>query len=145
MITKESKALHPLILAAMKEHHIGRLVAAFEGSGDSGGFEEITAYQDQSAWDETRVDLEKIDLGKHKIHTGTDYSGANPQGKPIFKEERLSLAEACQEIGYAVLESRHSGWEIDAGSSGEIVFYLDGRIALKFVEHVEEYDEEVTL
>jgi hypothetical protein len=90
----------------------------FDGVGDSGQIDGITAYQDSSI-----VELPSAPLTIHQVHFGT----ADPS------TASLPLHEAIEVLCYDCLEQVHGGWENNDGAYGTFTFDVSERtIALEF-------------
>jgi hypothetical protein len=96
------------ILDALAAGAITLVLVQFDGIGDSGQIEDITAMRGDAS-----VPLPEATV---KIHTA-EWGAVDP----VIKE--LPLAEAIETLCYDFLEDKHAGWEINDGSFGE--FQID--------------------
>jgi hypothetical protein len=96
------------ILDALAAVGIRRVVVAFDGSGDSGQVESITAFDSQG----TERELPTIDIEVSVL----DFWGTTPPSS------QHTLAEAIDGLVWSLLERTHGGWENDDGGYGEISF-----------------------
>lgn len=95
----------------------------FDGSGDSGQIESVTARAG-----ETPADLPAVEVAiATPIHDG---SGLN--------HLTVGLGDAIEELAYGFLEETHGGWEINEGAFGEFTFDVAERsIELGYNERIE--------
>lgn len=120
--------LHPAnkaaLFAVLRDAGITGIHVHFDGYGDSGQIEGVTAF----GADGTECPLPDLPVTIRKIYFGQD------------KPETLSepLAEAIETLAYAFLESTHGGWENNEGAYGEFVFDVEaGTITLDYNERIE--------
>lgn len=120
--------LHPAnkaaLFAVLRNADISKVIVRFDGYGDSGQIEEITAF----GADGTECPLPDLPVTIRKIYFGQD------------EPETLSepLAEAIETLAYAFLESTHGGWENNEGAFGEFSFEVAaGSITLDYNERYE--------
>ena len=106
------------VFEALQAAKITSVEVEFDGEGDSGQIEAITAYQDM-----TLVELPSTPLTLHQVQFGaTDPSTATQ-----------SLWEAIETLCYDGLEQEHGGWENNDGAYGTFIFDVSKRmIALEF-------------
>lgn len=112
------------LLKALGEQGIAKVLVCFDGAGDSGQIEEVMALGDDGAErpiPEVAVALQKIAFGDSAPQTGTE-----------------TLGEAIESLAYALLQSRHGGWENNAGAYGDFTFDVAaGLITLEYNERYE--------
>lgn len=128
--------LHPVnktaLFAVLRDADISKVVVRFDGYGDSGQIEEVTAFGPEDG----ERSLPASEVAITKIYFGQD------------EPETLSepLAEAIETLAYAFLESTHGGWENNEGAYGEFRFDVAaGTITLDYkerIESVEHYSHE---
>lgn len=128
--------LHPAnkaaLFAVLRDADITGIHVHFDGYGDSGQIEGVTAFGADGA----ECPLPDLPVTIRKIYFGQD------------EPETLSepLAEAIETLAYAFLESTHGGWENNEGAFGEFVFDVAaGSITLDYnerFESVEHYSHE---
>ena len=98
---------------------ITRVAVIFDGQGDSGQIEDISAFSEAN---------KPIKLPRKRLTIRTaksDGSGAD--------ETTLPVQEAIEGLCYELLEDKHEGWEINEGAYGEFVFDVaTGEITLTF-------------
>jgi hypothetical protein len=103
---------------ALQDAGITKVIVEFDGCGDSGQIEAITAF----AGDDT-VALPAITIEIAEASWGS----------PEITRSRLSTREAIEHVAYNYLEEQHGGWEIDGGAFGEFTFDVTSRnIVLTF-------------
>lgn len=117
--------LHPAnkasLFAALAGAEIAKVVVTFDGYGDSGHIENIELDGDTTALPPTPVELARTDFGSTEVEQITE-----------------PLNEAIETFCYALLESKHGGWENNEGAYGEFVFdVLADTITLDFNYRVE--------
>ena len=99
---------------------ITRVVVTFDGQGDSGQIEDIQPETDGNAVD---LPASHIDF----LYAG--YDGHPPEA------QRLTLANALEELCYDLLRDSHAGWENNDGAYGEFTFDVAaGTITLDYNE-----------
>jgi hypothetical protein len=92
--------------------------AEFDGEGDSGQINEITAHKGT-----TVVPLPALSVTLQRASWG---SGE-------LKPEQTTLREAIETLCYGYLSQEHGGWENDDGGFGEFTFHVaEARIDLDF-------------
>jgi hypothetical protein len=115
-----SKLMHALQAAGVK-----KVVASFDGYGDSGNVETI-------AYEPATDGSAEVSDSPHQV---TDW----PQdGEPQRTVRNYTLDELVEEVCYALLGTGHPGWEINSGSYGE--FLIDpaaNSVRLTFNERIE--------
>jgi hypothetical protein len=111
------------ILAALAATGVAFVIVRFDGSGDSGQIEEVSAFANGDL-----IDIPNI---KAEISTPTwDGSKLEPR--------TLSLSAAIEQLAYDLLEETHDGWEINEGAYGEFSFDVGGNaIKLDYHERIE--------
>lgn len=120
----EAKKLIPqnkaTIFNALALLEITRVVVNFDGEGDSGQIEEIQPEKDGA----------EAELPSSQI----DYLDACYNGEPP-KVQLLNLADALENLCYALLRDTHDGWENNDGAYGEFTFDVAaGTITLDYNE-----------
>lgn len=128
--------LHPAnktaLFAVLRDAGITGIHVHFDGYGDSGQIEGVTAF----GADGTECPLPDRPVSIRKIYFGQD--------EPEVLSE--PLAEAIETLAYAFLESTHGGWENNEGAYGEFLFDVAaGTITLDYkerIESVEDYSHE---
>jgi len=126
---KQCKENFKVTIAELQQAKMQRVVIAYDGSGDSGAIESVTLYKNDK--DEKGVELEYPTL-----HVG--------DGKETLDESPAQTQyHALSDWAYGQLEKRYGGWEINAGSSGEIIINLEtGKINFNHSWNVEETEED---
>jgi hypothetical protein len=105
------------VFTALKAAGIATVNVQFNGAGDSGQIEEITACADGTA-----VALPEAEV---------EMRHASWDGAPTNR--KMSLREAIEELCFDYLSQEHGGWEIDDGGQGEFTFRCeDSSIDLEF-------------
>lgn len=110
------------LLDALAAAGITTVTVTFDGYGDSGQIEDITAQQG-----ETIVDLPAGEVSLASAVWGSDAVSAT----------RMEIAAAVEQLCYDLLEQSHPGWENNDGASGEFVFDVAARAIT--LDHSERY------
>lgn len=123
---ERQKAIFPdnrsAIFDAMERHGIDTVILAFDGSGDSGQIENVTAAPD------TAADLASVEVMQKRARWD---SGE-------IDSVSLDLRAALEDLAYELLEDTHDGWEIKEGAYGEFTFDVGSRaIALDYNQRIE--------
>ena len=111
--------LKAALFAVLKSHGIIRVTAVFDGCGDSGQIDEMSAFNTEGP----------TELPKGGIHL--------VDAAPELNAENLaqSVSDAIETLAYDLLETHHGGWEINDGAYGEFVFDVEAQsINLEFNE-----------
>lgn len=109
-----------MLLAFLASGGITRVVVTFDGYGDSGQIEDVTALRgdEQTDLPDGTVELSRLDHGADQ---------------PV--RNCLSAAEAIEELAYDLLRQTHCGWENNDGAYGEFIFDVAaGTISLDYNE-----------
>jgi hypothetical protein len=117
-LRKATLANKATVFDALQAAKVTSVEVEFDGVGDSGQIDGITADQDSSI-----VELPSAPLTIHQVHFGTtDPSTAS-----------LPLPEAIEALCYDCLEQVHGGWENNDGAYGTFTFDVSKRtIELEF-------------
>jgi len=100
---------------------INQVVVQFDGSGDSGQIEEITA----SAADGTPIELPKVEMTYHTVDWG----------EMSLSAQQMTAAQAIEALTYDLLADTHGGWGNEDGAYGDVTFNVNERsITLDFNE-----------
>lgn len=111
------------VFDALRAAGITVVEVVFDGAGDSGQIESVTARSG-----ETPTELPVIEI---EIATPL-YDGSR------LDHRTVKLIEAIEELAYAFLEETHDGWEVNEGAFGEFTFDVaDRSIALGYNERIE--------
>ncbi|WP_426422548.1 DUF6878 family protein [Bradyrhizobium genosp. A] len=103
---------------------ITRVVIEFDGSGDSGQIERITALTGDKLTDlpEGQIELARVLWGGSEIERAT-----------------TPIRDAIEQLAYDCLEETHGGWENNEGAYGEFTFDVASRIVtLDYNQRVED-------
>jgi hypothetical protein len=107
-----------VVFDALAAANITSVTIEFDGEGDSGGIEYISA----SSGD-TRTDLPTGSVSFRRAHFGEDPSAMTQQ----------TLREAVESLCYDCLDHSHGGWENNDGAFGTFTFNVAARtIELEF-------------
>ncbi len=105
------------IIDALDKADITLVTVTFNGEGDSGQIEEVNAFaltQPQPLPDKPV---------RYRAHSFRDR-------KSSVSEKEMPLAEAIEDLCYALLEQKHGGWENNDGAFGEFTFEVEERRVL---------------
>lgn len=101
------------IFAAMEAAGVPRVAVEFDGCGDSGQIEGISAY----AADGTGVALPAIEVEVREVD----------EWRSETATARRGFEQAVEAVAYALLARAHGGWENNDGAFGTVSFDLAGR------------------
>ena len=119
-VTKANALNKPVIFDALAAAGLTQVTVEFDGAGDSGQIDEITAYADKLP---TELPLTSLTL----------HQAAQNKGDP--KTTNVNLRIAIETLCYDYLSQTHDGWENNDGASGTFEFdVLDRSIHLDFHE-----------
>ena len=103
--------LHPAnkasLFAALAAAGITRVTVRFDGSGDSGQIEDISAVADNTKVELPTVEIELVN---------------HVWGQEEPRRTLMPVAEAIEQLAYDLLSLTHCGWENNDGAYGEFVF-----------------------
>lgn len=107
-LRKASESNKTVILDALAAAKVTSVVVQFDGAGDSGQIESVTAFRGEAqiAFPSTTISLEQASWGSTELRS---------------TEEELS--QAVENLCYDYLEETNGGWENNDGAYGE--FCLD--------------------
>lgn len=117
---------------ALAEADIGTVIVEFDGYGDNGQVQDVSAYVARDVI---------LKLPPRTI----EIAHVQPGSLDIVRET-LSVRDAVEHLAYDVLEEAHGGWEDNLGAYGEFDFDVAARsITLHYHERIEtsEYTEHV--
>lgn len=107
-----------VVFDALSAAGITSVTVSFDGEGDSGQMDDITAYVGDG-----RRDLPDVQVDVVKAAGDSD----------TLHRAQASLRDAVVDLCYAVLEEEQGGWEINEGAYGEFTFSVaERRIDLDF-------------
>ena len=128
---KKDKAADYAALAALG---IARIDVTYDGCGDSGCIDTVTAYgaagQIIEMLPETNVTIRVRD---------TEWNEEAQSYQTRFAERRVSVRDAVVHWCYELLEDHFPGWEIDGGADGTIT--IDVKKRRGQLEHEARYTE----
>jgi hypothetical protein len=113
------KATKAKLFDILQAAGIASLTVTFDGEGDSGQIDEISAFSKANT---------PLKLPRQRLTIQTaKHDGTGPD------EASLTVEEVIEHLCYALLEDHHEGWEINEGAYGEFVFdVVTGEITLTF-------------
>jgi hypothetical protein len=122
----------PVLFDALKRAGIVRVVVSFDGEGDSGQIESVTAYRD----DDTEIDLpdETITCAFADMEAIYVPCDVNPSGQQFAgyqiedKKKTAKIAEIIDDIFWDFIGAQHGGWENNDGGFGECHFLVEDEI-----------------
>jgi hypothetical protein len=120
--------INKMILANyMRENKIDLVVAEYEGSGDSGGVDNVDFFREGRQVDEPQGRVQSV--GADRIYRNAGYLVS-------IKTLEVGAFDAFSFPVYSALRLRgHGGWENDGGGQGEVRFTLaspqDEAVAIK--------------
>lgn len=122
-----------ILMQTLYENEVSGVVAYFSGSSDSGQIDRFVGY-DIDEEQITEKELASIIIQDYTPNEEDNYGDwfDGRWQRRNFKINPLKLTELVENVAYRELENRHGGWEIDAGSSGEIAITVpktsDGKL-----------------
>ena len=103
---------------ALQAAGIAKVIVEFDGCGDSGQIEAITAFAGEDTVALPAITIEIAEAS---------------WGSPEITRSRLPFGEAIEHVAYTYLEEQHDGWELDDGAFGEFTFDVASRkVTLEF-------------
>ena len=103
------------VFDALATAGINTVIVTFDGEGDSGQIQDITA-DDSAQVPDTRIELLQTEWGTGKLDSA-----------------QSTLRNAIETLCYDYLSQEHGGWENNDGAFGEFTFSVaDRTIALEF-------------
>ena len=111
----------PALIQFMYENEIKYITVKFSGSHDSGRFDDVVGYTlDNDVL--SQQSLRKIVLPGYKPPRSEAYGvwGSGKFWPRDFKAEPITLGELSEIAADSELEAAAAGWDINAGSSGEV-------------------------
>jgi len=112
------KVLFDVLAAA----DIAQVVVTFDGYGDSGQIEDVSALSGGKS-----VDLPNGQISLSRASWGTDE----------VTEHSMTIEEAVEQLAYDFLAETHPGWENNDGAYGEFTFDVKSRVIT--LDHNERY------
>ena len=107
-----------LVFTALKDAGVTKVVVQFDGVGDSGQIEALTAYKGEET-----VELPSTSLALNRCVSYTSGVGT----------VEATLLESVETLVYGYLEQEHDGWENNDGGYGTFEFDVAGQaIHLEF-------------
>ena len=121
---RRSESVHPAnkkaLFDALAATKITQVMVTFDGFGDSGQVEDISALSGGKT-----VALPKIEITIASVIWGVDE----------ITESTMSVEEAVEQLAYDFLSETHGGWENNDGAYGEFTFDVaEGTITLDYNE-----------
>lgn len=121
------------LFEALAQVGITTVLVEFDGYGDSGQIEHISAHAGPDiavSLPESNVEIARVDYSSLEIVRQT-----------------LSVKEAIEQLAYDFLEETHGGWENNEGAYGDFLFdVVERTITLNYNERIEtsEYTRHVS-
>jgi hypothetical protein len=116
------------IIDALDQAGIALVTVTFDGEGDSGQIEDIKAFAHVEADTGTGTDPRPL---PNKPVKYCEQSFRDHKSTKLMADK--SLAEAIEDLCYALLEQKHCGWENNEGAFGEFTFEVEERrVRLEF-------------
>ena len=128
-LSKETlKKSRDALLVSLKTHGVTHVTAEYEGGGDSGGVETVTAQPDNVNLDSVQVTMPV---------TGQVYRDG--EWVEETKDETMSLTNAVHQFVYDALRAHYPGWENNDGGRGTVTIDVEEGSAK--LEHTVFYTE----
>ncbi len=121
---RRSESAHPAnkkaLFDALAAAKITQVIVTFDGYGDSGQVEDISALSGGES-----IALPKIEITIVRAICGIDE----------ITESTMSVEDAVEQLAYDFLSETHGGWENNDGAYGEFTFDVEeGTITLDYNE-----------
>ena len=128
METKKLDATKEVLFDILEKNNVERFSVDFDGSGDSGQIDSINL--------DKKILSQKVKGICFREGTFWD----NEKNESVKKtRDEATVEEVVEQLCYDYLEDKCGGWEINEGSYGEFIFYVDERkVVLDFNERVME-------
>ena len=139
------------VIDFLKSKGVDKVFLGYHGYGDSGAIEETQLITEPRKIDEPgQTHPEQHALLDHRLPLPEEVTPPDIiELLAIGTPEEPTVKDVLNGYGYVLLSSMHAGWEINEGSSGEIVMDLqDGKTTHSHGEnhmHVEWYENEYAL
>ena len=119
-VAKANALNKPIVFDALAAAGLTRVTVEFDGIGDSGQIDEITAYAGDA--------IAELPLPSLSLHQAV-------QNKGDPRTTKVSLREAVETLCYDYLSQTHGGWQDNDGAYGTFEFDVGARsIQLDFYE-----------
>jgi hypothetical protein len=116
-----------VLFEALAQAGITTVLVEFDGYGDSGQIEDISAHAGPDIavnLPECNVDIARVEYGSLEI-----------------VREAFTVKEAIERLAYDFLEETHGGWEDNQGAYGDFLFDVAERtITLNYNERIETFE-----
>jgi hypothetical protein len=116
------------LLVSLKTQGITHVTAEYEGGGDSGGVETVTALPDNVDLDSVQVTMPVTG----QVHRDGEWVEET-------RDETMSLTNAVHQFVYDVLRAYYPGWEINDGGRGTVT--IDAEAGAAKLDHTMFYTE----
>ena len=118
------------LMAALKEHNVKTAIVTYSGAGDSGDVDGVETIPQEAI---KALEASKVTMRLPK--------GEFVDGQYVYRKEDVeqSIVDALRAFTFNWVEIRHGGWEINDGSSGEVIF--DVKADTCTLNHTEYYTE----
>ena len=118
------------LMAALKEHNVKTVIVTYSGAGDSGDVDGVETIPKQAI---KALETSNVTLRQPK--------GQMVDGEYGYIKEDIEqpIIDALRTFTFNWVEIRHGGWEINDGSSGEVIFDLKADTCT--LNHTEYYTE----
>jgi len=133
---KTSLTNRQILRKEMEYRAIEQIKITFDGSGDSGQFEEPEYYRkgNSKKSEPVQVTIDDKETTGFQVNNGMRYE----DGKWVDNVVPGNLRDLVEDVFYRILEAEHGGWEINAGSFGTFTYdVFEDEITLEYSERVE--------
>jgi len=120
----------------MRRHGIDRVMANYEGCGDSGGVDEVLFFQGETVIEHFAESRETICL--ISVVCNYNFNEKKDEAELIKLRPRDAFAHMVEE---ALGLSGHDGWQIEEGGYGDVTFALSEEGLDVYITHNEFYRE----
>jgi len=106
-LKKTNELNKAVVFDALAEAGIDRVILTFDGEGDSGQIEEVTARKKEEL-----IGMPEFSVTLRSV----------PWGSEIITSTTTPLSEAIESLCYDYLSQEHGGWENNDGGYGDFTF-----------------------
>ena len=126
---QERENYERILLATLRKAGIKTVRARFDGSGDSGSVDYVSGVPDQLL----RSALKPAKTKAEAVVSGLEHWG---------EREKTLMDALCDYVEHR-LENTHPGWELNAGSYGDMLLYVDtGKVEFSHTYRHEDDEDE---
>lgn len=127
---RDAEAARATLMRALKAEGVTRVEVEFDGSGDSGSTE-APVFSPSVAKNFVKKEVPDT------VFESTDWS----DGTPKKVKRNKTIGDLIDDVCYGILGSEHGGWEINEGSFGRFMIWVEkGVVNLEYNQRIESYE-----